>query len=172
MLNIRATDTDGVSSQGFSEDTDLIFSGRLDLQNAYGSELMDLPVSLTAQYWNGSSFVLNSNDSCTPLSAPVSGAGLTFYSEVAANAQGNHLSHDETTATVSATGTLVAGDAQLKFSAPGAANDGYVDISIPAPSWLKFDWNSTTAGDESPSGRATFGVYKGNSKLIYIREVY
>jgi MSHA biogenesis protein MshQ len=171
-LNIRATDTDGVSSQGFSEDTDLIYSGRLDLQNAYGSELMDLPVSLSAQYWNGSSFVLNSNDSCTAVSAPASGAGLTFYSEVANNVSGNHLSAAETTATVSATGALVAGDAQLIFSAPGALNDGYVDISIPAPSWLKFDWNSTAAGDENPSGRATFGIYKGNSKLIYIREVY
>jgi MSHA biogenesis protein MshQ len=172
-LNIRATDTDGVSSQGFSEDTDLIYSGRLNLQNAIGSELLDLPMSLTAEYWAGSAFVVNTDDdSCTTVSAPVSGSGLTFYSEVAANAQGNHLSHDETTATVSATGTLVAGDAQLKFSAPGAANDGYVDISIPAPSWLKFDWNSTSAGDESPSGRATFGIYKGNSKFIYLREVY
>ncbi len=171
-LNFRAKDTDGVSSQGFSEDIDLIYSGRLGLQNAIGSELLDLPVSLTAQYWNGSSFVLNSDDSCTMVSAPVSGSGLTFYPEVAITAQGNHLSASETNATVSATGKLVAGDAQLSFSAPGASNDGYVDLSIQAPNWLKFDWISATVGDESPVGRATFGIYQGNSKIIYLREVY
>jgi len=147
--------------------------GRLALQNAHGSELLELPVSLTAQYWNGSAFVLNTSDSCTTVSAPASGSGLTFYSpEAASGVQGNHLSAAETFATVSATNKLVAGDAQLKFSAPGGGNDGYLDMSIVAPNWLKFDWNAANAGDESPSGRATFGIYKGNDSQIYLREVY
>ena len=167
-LNIRARDDDGVSSQGFSEDTDLIYSGRLSLQNASGSELLDLPMYLEAQYWTGSAFALNSDDSCTTISAPASGAGLTFYPEGAAN----HLSAAETTATVSATGILLAGDAQLKFSAPGAGNNGYLDLNIQAPNWLKFDSNAATAGDENPSARATFGIYKGNDNQIYLREVY
>jgi hypothetical protein len=146
--------------------------GRLLLQNAHGSELLDLPVSLTTQYWNGNAFVLNTNDSCSSISAPTSVAGLTFYPEVAATAQGNHLSAAETTATVSVTGILLAGDAQLKLSAPGPGNNGYLDLSIQAPNWLKFDWNAATAGNEDPSARATFGIYKGNDSQIYLREVY
>ncbi len=173
IVKAAPTDSDGVTTAAtaVAPGTPLRY-GRLNLQNAHGSELLPLSVSLTAQYWNGAAFVLNTDDSCTAISAPTSGSGLTFYPEVASGAQGNHLSSAETTATVSATGKLVSGDAQLKFSAPGSGNDGYFDLNIVAPDWLKFDWNAATAGDESPSGRVTFGIYKGNDSQIYLREVY
>ena len=186
-LSANITDSDGVSyganpylltNIGFDDgnaatgnDAQIRF-GRMDLANAHGSELLNMPVSLTAQYWNGTAFVTNAIDSCTSLSTPVSGAGLTFYPEVPSNAQGNHLGASETFATVSATGKFVAGDGQLKFSAPGTGNDGYLDINIQTPNWLKFDWNAAAAGDEAPSGRITFGVYKGYDNQIYLREVY
>lgn len=142
--------------------------GRLKLQNAYGSELLDLPVSLLAQYWNGTAWVQNTDDSCTSIVAPSSAAGLTFYPEVAANARGNHLSAAETTATVSITGKFAAGDGKLKLSKPGAGNSGYVDIAIVVPAWLKFPWKGAANAD--PTARATFGIYK--SPLIYLREIY
>lgn len=173
VVQTAPVDLDGVTmpATAVTAGTPLRY-GRLVLQNAHGSELLELPVSLTAQYWNGSAFVLNAEDSCTTVSAPTSGSGLTFYPEVATGTQGNHLSAAETTATVSATNKLVAGDAQLKFFAPGARNDGYLDVSILAPDWLKFDWNAANPGDESPSGRVTFGIYKGSDSQIYLREVY
>ena len=147
--------------------------GRLNLQSAHGSELLPLPVSLTAQYWNGSAFVLNTDDNCTAVTAPTSVAGgLTFYTEVPAAAPGNHLSSTETAASVSATGKLAAGNAQLAFTAPGSGNDGFFDITYTAPNWLRFDWNAAIAGEESPSGRVTFGIYKGNNSQIFLREVY
>jgi MSHA biogenesis protein MshQ len=169
-IKLRAVDTDSVSSQNGAEGTASIRSGRLQLQNAYGSELLDLPVTLRAQYWNGSAWIQNSDDSCTTMVAPTSGAGLTFYPEVAAGVMGNHLSATETTASVNASGKLAAGSAGLKFSKPGSGNSGYVDIAIPLASqaWLQYPW--TGAGNVNPSGRATFGIYK--SKLIYIRENY
>ncbi|WP_262967015.1 DUF6701 domain-containing protein [Methylobacter psychrophilus] len=173
VVQAAPIDLDGVtmSPTAVADPTPLRY-GRLLLQNAYGSELMALPVSLTAQYWNGSAFVLNTDDSCTSVVAPASGAGLAFYPEVATTAQGNHLSATEISATVSTTGKLVTGDGGLKFSAPGIGNDGYLDIRIQVPIWLKFDWNATTAGDEYPSARAAFGIYKGNDSQIYLREVY
>lgn len=144
--------------------------GRLQVLNAYGSELLALPMTLRAQYWNGSAWSTNADDSCTVISAPVSGAGLTFYPEVAAGAMGNHLSAGDTTASVNASGRLAAGSAGLRFSAPGAGNSGYVDVSIAlaARPWLRFPWNG--AGDADPTARATFGIYK--SRLIYSRENY
>jgi hypothetical protein len=173
IVKAAPVDSDGVTltATAVAPGTPLRY-GRLNLQNVYGSELLQLPVSLTAQYWNGSAFVLNTDDSCTTVSAPASGSGLTFYPEVTAGVQGNHLSAAETIASVSATNKLVAGDAQLKFTAPGIGNDGYFDLSITAPNWLKFDWNAAIAGDESPSARATFGIYKGNDSQIFLREVY
>jgi MSHA biogenesis protein MshQ len=144
--------------------------GRLQLQNAYGSELLDLPVPLFAQYWNGSAWAKNSDDSCSAIVAPTSGAGLTFYPNVADNVPGNHLSSTETSATVSTTGKLVAGDANLKLSKPGKDNGGYVDISIAlaAQPWLQYRWKGSLNVD--PAARATFGIYK--SPLIYRRENY
>ena len=175
----RAVDTDNVSSQNVAEGTASIRtasirSGRLQLQNAYGSELLDLPVTLRAQYWNGSAWIQNADDSCTTIVAPTSGVGLTFYPEVAAGVLGNHLSATETTASVNVSGKLAAGSAGLKFSKPGAGNSGYVDISIPlaARPWLQFPWGVSTVNPTglNPSGRATFGLY--NSRLIYRRENY
>ncbi len=173
IVKAAPTDTDSVTmtAAAVTPGTPLRY-GRLNLQNSLGSELLQLPVSLTAQYWNGNAFILNTDDSCTTVSAPASSSGLTFYTEVVAGVPGNHLSAAETTATVSATGKLVTGDAQLKFTAPGSGNDGYFDLSITAPNWLKFDWNAAISGEESPSGRATFGIYKGNDRQIFLREVY
>lgn len=148
--------------------------GRLQLLNAYGSELLDLPLTLRAQYWNGSAWVMNSDDSCTAITAPTSGSGLTFYPEVAVGAPGNHLSAAETTVTVNVTGKLASGDAGLKFSKPGSGNSGYVDISIPlaARPWLQFPWGISVVNPTglNPTGRATFGIYR--SRLIYSRENY
>ena len=136
--------------------------------------LLALPVTLRAQYWNGSAWVTNSDDSCTTVAAPTSGAGLTFYAEVAAGVMGNHLSAAETTATVNASGKLASGGAGLTFSRPGSGNSGYVDISIPlaARPWLQFPWGVSAVNPTglNPSGRATFGLYK--SRLIYSRENY
>jgi hypothetical protein len=68
----------------------------------------------------------------------------------------------------------VAGNADLSFSSPGAENTGYINISgnfVSLP-WLLFDWDSNGLQDNSPTARVTFGVYHGNPKIIYFREVY
>lgn len=178
---LTAAPTDGevpAASPAMALGSTLLRYGRLQLLNAYGSELLALPVTLRAQYWNGSVWVMNTDDSCTAITAPTSGSGLTFYSEVAAGAPGNHLSATETTATVNATGKLAAGDAGLRFSRPGSGNSGYVDISIPlaARPWLQFPWGISPVNPGlnptglNPTGRATFGIYR--SRLIYSRENY
>jgi hypothetical protein len=183
---LTAAPTDGevpAASPAMALGSTTLRFGRLQLLNAYGSELLALPVTLRAQYWNGSAWVMNTDDSCTAITAPTSVSGLTFYSEVAAGAPGNHLSATETTATVNGTGKLAAGDAGLRFSRPGTdssgyANSGYVDISIPlaARPWLQFPWgiSPVNAGLNptglNPTGRATFGIYR--SRLIYSRENY
>ncbi|MDP3700940.1 MAG: LamG domain-containing protein [Hylemonella sp.] len=177
-VTLRAAPTDGevpASSTPANLGDVTLRYGRLQLLNAYGSELLALPVTLRAQRWNGSAWVTNTDDSCTTITAPTSGAGLTFYPEVAVGVLGNHLSATETTATVNVTGRLAAGDAGLRFSRPGTDNSGFVDISIPlaARPWLQFPWGITPVINPTglnPTGRATFGIY--SSRLIYSRENY
>ncbi|MDO9268958.1 MAG: hypothetical protein Q7T96_07595 [Methylobacter sp.] len=145
-------------SERFSLGTTQLMFGRLSLQNANGSELLALPVPLTAEIWNGISWINNEVDNCTDLTVPTSESGLTL----------NLASSGTTAATLSK--PLLSGNADLSLAAPGATHTGYVDITINSPDWLDFDWKGE--GDTDPTARATFGIYKGNSKFIYIRELY
>jgi len=152
---------------GTTNDAQMRF-GRLRLANAVGSELLPLPVSLTAQFWNGQGYVSNSVDNCTTISAPT----LTFFSQTA----DNQLAQGETTASFNA--TLVAGNGNLRFSAPGAGNFGFMDLSIAAPAWLRFNRDGVDQNndgnllDDDPRARATFGKRRGSDKVIIRREMY
>jgi len=64
------------------------------------------------------------------------------------------------------------GDFNLRLAAPGAGNNGSVRIDATVPSWLRFDWDAASPGDENPWGHAAFGLYKGEAGQIYLREVY
>jgi len=165
-LNMRAN-TQGNCTTATSATTDCdakaigttkIRLGRISLQNASGSELLDLPVPLTAEYWDGNSWIPNKEDNCTELAAPAGGSGLAL----------NLANNGSTEATLDS--PLVSGYAGLSLSAPGVTHTGYVDIAIDSPAWLDFKWDGVN--ESNPTARATFGIYKGNSKFIYIRELY
>ncbi len=149
--------------------------GRLQLQNAFGSELIALPMPLRAQYYMDAStgFVTNADDSCTAIST----LNFTLSNTVAPTSVLGALPRTKnvgtTNTTATANVTMTSGNAGLSFSAPGTGGEGYVDVSIDlsAMIWLRYNWDGA-GGDDDPSGRATFGIYKGNSKHIYIRERY
>lgn len=175
-LTLRAIDTDSVSSQSHVEGSTAIRSGRLHLFNAYGSELVALPMPMRAQYYvdSNTGFVTNTDDACTSVTslelsntvAPTPVSGATPLSKTVGTAS--------TTATIG-NPTFVAGDAGLSFSAPGPGGDGYVDVDadLGTPIWLKFDWDSDSGTpDSGPTGRATFGLYRGSPRHIYQRERY
>jgi MSHA biogenesis protein MshQ len=62
------------------------------------------------------------------------------------------------------------GDFNLNFKAPGINNTGEMEITATVPAYLNFNWKGT--GNINPIARATFGIYKGNIHIIYMREVY
>jgi len=152
---------------GTGMDSEMRF-GRLRLSNAYGSERLALPVPLTAQYWNGQGFVTNPLDNCTALPAPT----LTFFAQTA----NNQLASGETSATYA--NPLAAGQGNLRLSAPGMGNHGYVDLSFTAPAWLQYNWDGTDqAGDgnlldDNPRARTAFGKRNNAAKVIIRREMY
>lgn len=151
--------------------------GRLVLQNAFGSELSSLSVPLFVEYFNGSAFIRNSADNCT---------SLTLNSQLKLSNQttaGGALQAGNTAMTIFPSGatratlahaTLSNGDAGLSFSAPGTGNTGYVEVAsdFSSLSWLLFDWDHDGMHDDSPGARASFGLYRGNGKQLYQREVY
>ncbi len=195
LVTLRAADNnldisapaDGVFDKVLIGSSSLRF-GRLQLKNAYGSEKLALSVPLQAQYWTGSYFTNQTDDSCTALSVPAAQtltgtakpngvAGLYFYPLV--SGQNELLSSAGApalqTRTGAATLVLSGGQARLQFAAPGQR--GWLDIVLSVPDYLRYDWGNCrgqtgTSGllDDLPCARATFGLYK--STLIYRRENY
>ncbi|NNC64508.1 MAG: DNRLRE domain-containing protein [Gammaproteobacteria bacterium] len=191
-LSIDVLDDDGVGSPGnpalFGSAGGIAFSagaeiryGRVRFINGVSSELVDLPVPLLAEYYagTGSGFVTNTADSCT---TNVSLA-LTNFTENLSNGETCVL--DNGAPGTSGAGCAapapiaqqfqtppITGNFNLTLAAPGAGNTGSVQIDATVPTWLRFDWDAGTPGDENPSGQAAFGLYKGDSGQIYLREVY
>jgi MSHA biogenesis protein MshQ len=155
--------------------------GRLRLSNAHGSELLDLPLPIQTQYFNGSVFVTNSEDNCTTLQA--SDVKFDFLAGTP------NLVACETRMNPTGTITFKSGASSTKLTKPGATNNGAVDLTVnldalsgntcvgasssPATGagklYLQGDWGSGTY-TEDPKARATFGVYKNADQFIYLRE--
>lgn len=162
------TDNDAIneSRRINAADADIRY-GRLFMENAFGSELMPLALPFYAEYYTGTQFVLNADDSCTAYSS----AGITF-------ANRNGLTADPTPGGAS---SLIGGrydpNNPIILSAPGAGNTGSIDAILNVLPYLHYDW--TTDGnldgteDDDPFSKATFGIYGGpEDNQIYIREVY
>ncbi|MDE2250282.1 MAG: hypothetical protein KGL25_02605, partial [Gammaproteobacteria bacterium] len=155
--------------------------GRLVLRNAVGSELLDLPASLTTEYYLSSAlgFTTNASDSCT--TAPA----LAFSGYQANLAAGETCVRDSGNpgtsgigcaaaagASVRYRGSALAGDFNLWLAAPGSGNNGAVTVTASAPAWLKYLWSAGAGVPSDPSAMATFGLFPGPSSRIYQREVY
>lgn len=156
---------------GVAEDGIKVRYGRLALQNAYGSELLPLGMPLQAEYFTANGYATNTLDGCTALTTTnhleLSSDGSNWFSGDIARAVGSGT----TLATLSAS-PLANGDAGLSFSAPGAENSGSVEVRTAIGTdypWLLYDWDADGTDDEA-TGRITFGIFKGNNRLIYMRE--
>lgn len=138
--------------------------GRVDLDDVGGNQGSTLHVPLRVEYWNGSRFVANPHDSQTDVK------GVT-----AAEAH------------IWPTGTDAAPKA-VTLGAGGKVSEGYsrtvtakeaesyrqqtrvwldLDASANGLPWLKYNWNKDNAGEENPSSVVTFGIHRGNDRVIY-----
>ena len=161
--------------------------GRLRLTNAFGSEVLDLPIPLEAQYWNGTLFVTNGSDSCTLLNTGNIALGNYAKGLTPTNMGTGHINLG---------GAFVNGKGSLKLTKPSPAASGSVDVAVnlglglgsvdqscpawttPAPTsngatmaYLRGKWCGANY-DRDPRARVTFGIYKNANDFIYMREMY
>jgi hypothetical protein len=155
--------------------------GRVRVGTAVGSELVDLPVAMTTEYYAGANagFIENGVDLCTTnVSLALSGYTRNLAAgETCVRDSGSPGGSGSGCAVAAAIGQRyneppVLGDFNLRLAAPGAGNQGSVVITATVPTWLRYDWSSATPGDENPSGQATFGIFGGETRQIYTREIY
>lgn len=181
-IRLRATDAEGISSASGSEGNTPIRSGRLRIQNAYGSELRALPLSVTAQYFTGVGYALNSADNCTTITP----------SNIALDNWQRTLGACDTG--LSGGGTLASGEllpaSRLTLGPPGAGHSGSVDLTVrlgagagatcrdPLPVGPPYAPGTVTSAGapwlqpppaSDPAARATFGIYR--DKMIFRREI-
>ncbi|MEA5097069.1 MAG: DUF6701 domain-containing protein [Burkholderiaceae bacterium] len=190
-MDMNATTTgicgSACDSKALGTTTTSVRFGRLRLTNAYGSQRLPLPIPMRAEYYNGTTFVTNTLDSCT--SVVRDNVAMPVYKGAVSSA------NMTVTGNVTAGGTFVNGIGRLRLAQPNpmvtkkGSVDVCVDLGVDTPEtparcvattpmslpWLKGRW---TGGDyvDDPKARATFGIYKSSigrgANMIYIREVY
>jgi len=180
-ITLRANDADTGSAIGIVEGKTNIRSGRMVLNNVFGPVSTDLTMLVSSEYYSDfaspsdtsdDDFILNTDDSCSGYDA--SGGSLVNYTD--------NLTAGDTS--VSGTGTLSAGEGLITFTAPGNGNDGKVNLFLTNVSaWLLYnsgidcdnadaDNNINTGTDAGACGTATFGIYRGDDRVIYWRETF
>lgn len=147
-------DNDGADDRGLVTTTQVRY-GRMLISNAYGSELLPLPVPVRAQFWNGAGWVNNLFDNCTPLDKD----NFTL-------AQGTGAS---ITTTITGGEVMNKGYGVIGLTKPSntVSGRGSVNLStsITSPTVVPLDRYLPGKGVE------TFGMFKAGP-VIYLRELY
>ena len=176
-FQLNAVDFDGVSSSGYETNaTTKIRSGRVRLLNAFGSELLDLPVTMRVEYWQSvlNGWQTNNDDSCTDAVLSYSSVSSpdinTCVWQGAAGISGIGCAADgvvEKQYKDKDDGTNFAGNFNLWLKAPGADVIGAIDVTATVDAWLQYNWIGD--GPTNPKSRAMFGVYQSNSSNVVHR---
>jgi MSHA biogenesis protein MshQ len=155
--------------------------GRLLLRDSLGSELLDLPTSLTTQYYLNATqgFTTNTGDSCSAAPALALSnyqvnlsAGMTCVRD-AGNPGASGIGCAAAAAPSQRYRAMAsAGDFNLILSAPGAGHNGAATVTATAPSWLQYLWSVSSGVNSNPTGTASFGLFTGPASRVHQREVY
>ena len=154
--------------------TQILRHGRVVMDNTYGPETEILRMPTRAEYWDGSSWVLNTNDSCTTavygLGSQVDNTGLGYNFDP-------DLVAGQSVVRSGGTATFQAGQFELLWQAvtsSGAPYRGQVTAPLDVPPWLEWYWNWNGVSPSvltEPRASAYFGRYRGHDRIIYWREV-
>tara|TARA_R110001583_G_scaffold76956_2_gene210083 strand:+ start:6507 stop:9551 length:3045 start_codon:yes stop_codon:yes gene_type:complete len=134
--------------------------GRLWLEDTYGPETLDVIMPLRVEYFDGSRYRVNTDDSCTD------------YSGINASVSPTTLTQVDTSSGVVTSG--VSGTSGLLLQAPtsvaGTPDTGEAIITYTTPIWLQGDYDNNGSFEDA-SGIVSFGVYRGHNRVIYRKEL-
>ncbi|NVD97515.1 DUF6701 domain-containing protein [Massilia sp. BJB1822] len=179
-LRLRAIDGITSSKDGIESPT-IIRTGRLRLFNAFGGANAVVPMTVRAEYWNGTNWTWNSQDKYTKILRSAVALSGTLSGTV-----NNDLA-------------LINGEDQLKLTKT-AGSKGYLDVALnlalnaggnskdrsclgthpdsqsSGTPWLRSWYGFCSSGDNpdnDPAARANFGVSAPeNRATIFVREVF
>ncbi|WP_375792881.1 DUF6701 domain-containing protein, partial [Vibrio alginolyticus] len=137
--------------------------GRVDLDDVGGNQGKELRVPFRVEYWNGSRFIANPDDNQTDVKGVT--AAETHIWPTGTDA-------DPKAVTLGAGGTVSSGSSR---SITATQAEPYrqqtrvwldLDDSKNGLPWLKYDWDKD-GSEENPSTVVTFGIHRGNDRVIY-----
>jgi MSHA biogenesis protein MshQ len=155
--------------------------GRMALDDIGGNSGATLTIPLRAEFWNGSDFEVNTDDDKNTFNGANYCKQVIWHSESKATTNasfnGNGTVSDGEDDISASQNTAVGVDspreqARLWLRMDGSSpskKSGENDISCLGSSegqpWLRYNWRQL--GDEDPSTVVTFGIYRGNDRVIY-----
>jgi MSHA biogenesis protein MshQ len=170
--------------------------GRAQLENSYGPETANLAQTLSVKFFKDDQYILKGEvldtepdqeadtepDQCTPYNSnkmSVTNIDLIDFSQSPPNPDITDVSGkfiDEIPFGITRA---------IELTATGAGNTGSVCVSYDIVPWLKYRWATDVNNlqcpfnaddvdnsfDDNPFGIATFGLFRGNDRIIYQREI-
>ncbi|HAS6971791.1 DUF6701 domain-containing protein [Vibrio parahaemolyticus] len=136
--------------------------GRIDLDDVGGNQGSTLHVPLRVEYWNGSRFIANPNDNQTEVTGVKAAQQHIWPTDQSAK-----------DVTLGEGGIVTSGSSR---SVTATQAEPYrqqtrvwldLDDSTNGLPWLKYNWDNKNAGEENPSSVVTFGIHRGNDRVIY-----
>jgi MSHA biogenesis protein MshQ len=181
-------DADGVTILNPVEDLPRAFTpeadfeiryGRVVLDNAYGPENLELLIPLRAEVFDNGGFRLHEQETCWFYDLPEN-VTVDFSESALASGQTGVVGVAEAQLNLENGQPLVTSteDYRLKLSAPSPSGSEspqargiLVELDV-GNDWLKDFWDADNPDSlVNPYAWATFGVYRGNDRIIYWREV-
>ena len=145
--------------------------GRAYLENSYGPETSPLPQVLSVEYFNDGKYVLAENDICSLYNANKVSFGA--INEVGLDITDINPKDGKFDDILDPIDGLTR---QIILPAAGNGNQGRVEVIYTIYDWLKYDWAYDSEGvdglyNDNPHAIATFGIFRGNDRIIYQREI-
>lgn len=161
-LNMRADTSSDCGIVGdceaiaLADDLDVRF-GKLKLNNVFGPETSDLDMTVQTEYFDGTRFVVNTDDSCTVLTLSNVGGDNEIFP-----------------ASPPLTSNIISGEGTIRFDAAGLGNQGsskYQQDTNSYLPWLNTENDNDGDYGDNPFGTVTFGQFRGNDRRLYWREI-
>lgn len=140
--------------------------GRIALDDVGGNQGSTLHIPLRIEYWNDSRFIVNQDDSQTKVMGVMEKDSLSHIWPTGASAAPKAV-------TLGGGGIVTSGSSR---SVTATQAEPYrqqtrvwldLDDSTNGLPWLKYNWDNKNAGEENPSSVVTFGIHRGNDRVIY-----
>ncbi len=170
LFGVQISDSDGVllkdldmpavspTGKRLSDKTSALRYGLWRINDKYGPISDPMAVTMQLEYFDGSKFIINTDDSTTDFTAT--------------KATLKDISLGDPLPGMTGQGSFAKGITEaLIIAAPERA--GEVELTYEAPTWFRYNWQSSGAKDfnDNPSANIQFGFYYGNDHVIYRRRI-